>query len=422
MFSQNLVGARPAPSLRRIKWLASGLLLLCIVILVLAKIFQQDYPVLGFVAAFAEAATIGGFADWYAVIALFRHPLGIPIPHTAIIAKNQVRIAESLARFIGNNFLGSEPVHKKLGEINFADLISSWLENKNRIQTITQFIMRLLPQILHKADTSGLKMVVTNRIRLAISNTDISPLAASLFESLTEKKQHQKILDNVLIALGNYLIQPNSIEALGNKIRQELPSLLTFFKADAFLIRKIIGSVIKLIEEVQGDNQHPLRKEVDILIENFITNLKTLPEYQDRLESIKTAFLNRTETAQLFQSAWDSLQSFVESDSISEDSILGRQISEFLKALASQLKQDEMLQTEMNANLVDAFESLIASQKEFIAAFISNQVKAWDAVHMTHIIENSVGRDLQYIRFNGTLIGGGIGVLLYSLQLIFGLK
>ncbi len=422
MHLQHLNDAHTSSSLKRIKWLATGLLLLCITTLVLAKFFEPYYPVLGFVAAFAEAATIGGFADWYAVIALFRHPLGIPIPHTAIIAKNQTRIAESLARFISSNFLSPEPVHKKLKEINFVSLVSDWLENDNRIQSMTQFIMRLLPQILQKADTSGLKMVVTSRIKQAISQTDISPLAANLFEGLTEKKQHQKILDSALTALGNYLIQPNSIEALGNKIRQELPSLLTFFKADAFLLRKIIGSVVKLIEEVQTDIQHPLRHEVDKLIENFITNIKTLPEYQSRLDAMKMAFLNRPETAQLFQSAWDSLQNFVENDSIAKDSILGRQIGEFLKALATQLKQDEMLQMELNANLAEVAKNIIASQKEFIAAFISNQVKAWDAVHMTKIIENSVGRDLQYIRFNGTLIGGAIGVLLYSLQLAFGLK
>ena len=410
------------PSLKRIKWLASGLLFLCIAIMILAKIFQPQYPALGFVAAFAEAATIGGFADWYAVVALFRHPLGIPIPHTAIIAKNQTRIADSLARFISHNFLSTEPVHKKLKEVNFADLMSNWLDAKNHIQSITQFVLRLLPQILQKADTSGLKIIITSRIKQALSHTDISPLAATLFEGLTEKKQHQTMLDGLLTSLGNYLIQPQSLEALGVKIRQELPTLLTFFKADTFLLRKIIGSVIKLIEEVQADHHHPLRTEVDTLIENFITNLKTQPDYKNRLDALKSAFLNRPETAHLFQAAWESLQSFVESDSAAPDSLIGRQITEFLKALTVQLKHDEVLRADINLNLADACGSLIATQKDFIAGFISNQVKAWDSVHMTRTIENSVGHDLQYIRFNGTLIGGAIGVLLYFVQSSFGLK
>ncbi len=409
-------------SLQRIKWLASGLLCACIILLIFAKILERHYPVFGFLAAFAEAATIGGFADWYAIVALFRHPLGIPIPHTAIISKNQDRIATSLAQFIGNNFLKKEAIHKKVQEIDFAHHISNWLTNATNTKALLGFIVRLLPQIMQKADTSGLKSAVTNRMKEAASQANITPFVSNILGSLSTNRHHQKLLDGILTALGNLIVQPKSIEAISLKIKQELPSVFTFFKADAYLLRRIIGSLAKLIDDVQADPQHPLRAEVDSLFENFLNQLKTSPDYHEWLDTLKLSFLNRPETAQIFQSIWDHLQNFIENDVERGDSVLKQQIQAFLAVIVQQLQQDHQLRSNVNINIGNAFETIISTQKDAIALFISNQVKAWDAVHMTKMIENSVGRDLQYIRFNGTLIGGAIGVVLYSVQLFFGLK
>jgi uncharacterized membrane-anchored protein YjiN (DUF445 family) len=409
-------------SLKRIKWLASGLLFTCIILLIFAKILERQYPAFGFVAAFAEAATIGGFADWYAIVALFRHPLGIPIPHTAIIAKNQDRIATSLARFIGTNFLEKQAVSQKIQEIDFAHHIANWLADTVNTKALLGFIMRLLPQIMQKADSSGLKLALTNRMKEAASQANITPYVSNILSGLSSTKHHQKLLDGVLTALGNLIVQPSSIEAISHKIKQELPSVFTFFKADAYLLRRIIGSLAKLIDDVQADDKHPLRAEVDGLFDNFLVQLKTSPDYHEWLDTLKLSLLNRPETAQLFQGVWDHLQGFIESDAAREDSVLKQQIQSFIVIIVQQLSHDEQLRNNVNTTIGNAFETIIISQKDTIALFISNQVKAWDAVHMTKMIENSVGRDLQYIRFNGTLIGGAIGVILYSVQLFFGLK
>jgi uncharacterized membrane-anchored protein YjiN (DUF445 family) len=409
-------------SLKRIKWLASGLLFACIILLIIAKILERQYPAFGFVAAFAEAATIGGFADWYAIVALFRHPLGIPIPHTAIIAKNQDRIATSLARFIGTNFLEKQAVSQKIQEIDFAYHMSNWLADTTHTKALLGFIMKILPQIMQKADSSGLKLALTTRMKDVISQANITPYVSNILSGLSSTKHHQKLLDGVLTALGNLIVQPSSIEAISHKIKQELPSVFTFFKADAYLLRRIIGSLAKLIDDVQADSSHPLRAEVDDLFDKFLVQLKTSPDYHEWLDTLKLSLLNRPETAQIFQSIWDHLQGFVEGDTAREDSVLKQQIQSFIVIIVQQLSHDEQLRKNVNSNIGNAFETIIISQKDTIALFISNQVKAWDAVHMTKMIENSVGRDLQYIRFNGTLIGGAIGVVLYSVQLFFGLK
>jgi uncharacterized membrane-anchored protein YjiN (DUF445 family) len=409
-------------SLKRIKWLASGLLFTCIILLIFAKILERQYPAFGFVAAFAEAATIGGFADWYAIVALFRHPLGIPIPHTAIIAKNQDRIATSLARFIGTNFLEKQAVSQKIQEIDFSRHISNWLADTTHTKALLGFIMNFLPQIMQKADSSGLKLALTNRMKVAVSQANITPFVSNVLSGLSSTKHHQKLLDGVLTALGNLIVQPSSIEAISHKIKQELPSVFTFFKADAYLLRRIIGSLAKLIDDVQADDKHPLRAEVDGLFDNFLNQLKTSSDYHEWLDTLKLSLLNRPETAQLFQGVWDHLQSFIENDAMQDDSVIKQQIQSFIAVIVQQLSHDEQLRKNVNTTIGNAFETIIISQKDTIALFISNQVKAWDAVHMTKMIENSVGRDLQYIRFNGTLIGGAIGVILYSVQLFFGLK
>ncbi len=408
-------------SLRRIKWLASSLLIFCIALFIFAKLFEPRYPFLGFVAAFAEAATIGGCADWYAVVALFRHPLGLPIPHTAIIVRNQNRIADSLARFIGNNFLEKQPVQQKLQEVDFATHIAHWLSDETRTRSLAQSLVRLLPQLMQKADMTGLKTTITSRMKEAINQADTAPFVAKILDSVAQSRHHQKLLDGILSAFGGLIIQPQSLEAIGNKIRQELPSVFKFFKADTYLLQKIIGSTAKLIDDVQSDTNHPLRAEVDEVFASFIAKLKTAPEYHAWLNDTKVSLLNRPETAQLFQSLWDSLTHFIETDALREDSAIQQQFTDFIAAIARQLNQDEALQKQINGGVVTLIANIITSQKQAIAQFISNQVKAWDGVHMTKMIENSVGRDLQYIRFNGTLIGGAIGVALYGLKLAFGM-
>ncbi len=411
-----------ARALKRIKWLATGLLLACMVLLVFAKLLEKQYPAFGFVAAFAEAATIGGFADWYAVVALFRHPLGIPIPHTAIIAKNQDRIADSLARFIERHFLAGDPVRKKLEEVDFAAMIADWLADEKRAGSLSKFAVRLIPQALDAAGSSRLKEFVVGRMREALFKFNIAPWAAKVLDGLTEGRRHQNILDEILAALGRLLLDQNSLEAINAKIREELPSLLKFFKADAFLLRKIVASAAGLIEEVRSDPEHPMRAEVDKVVENFIEQLRTSPEYHERLDGLKKNLLSRPETADLFQVAWESLKSFITEDIAREDSSLEKHLRGLLISVAGQFRKDVALRAEVNAGMVTVLQAFIEKQKGAISLFVSGQVKAWDIVRMTTIIETNIGKDLQYIRFNGTLIGGAVGVILYSLQHLFGLR
>lgn len=170
--------------LRRTKFLATAALALCVIVFAAAKSLQGRWPWLGFVAAFAEAATIGGLADWYAVVALFKRPLGLPIPHTAIIPSNQERIADNLGRFIEANFLAPEPVRRKLGEVDFAALVADWLSDRGKAEGLARFVARLVPKMLQAIEDTGLRDFATRRMLERIGKVEVAPLAAELLLSL----------------------------------------------------------------------------------------------------------------------------------------------------------------------------------------------------------------------------------------------
>ncbi|WP_245511280.1 MULTISPECIES: DUF445 family protein [unclassified Mesorhizobium] len=262
-------------ALRRTKFVATAALALCVLVFALAKSFEGTYPWLGFVAAFAEAATIGGLADWYAVVALFRRPLGLPIPHTAIIPENQNRIADNLGRFIEVNFLAPEPVREKLAEVDFSALVADWLADAERAAGLSRFVARLVPQTLAAVEQSGLRGFVTSRMMDEVEKVPLAPLAAELLSALTDDRRHQKLFDEFTRVIGRFLNDEEALSAMREKIREELPSLFNLFRADAYLLKKIVASAGTLLEEVRADPDHPMRAEFDRFARTFIERLRT---------------------------------------------------------------------------------------------------------------------------------------------------
>lgn len=409
-------------ALRRMQFMATALLGLSLATLVLAKGLEPRWPALAYLAAFAEAATIGGLADWYAVVALFRRPLGLPIPHTAILPANQERVAESLGEFIESNFLKEETVRRKLNEVDFAGLIVDWLADEKRAASLAGYATRMLPQMLAAADASHAKAFVAARMREAAGRVNIAPFAANLLEGLTDSGRHQQFLDELLESLRQLLLQPKSVELVLQKIREELPTLLRTLGADGFLLRKILISVVGLIEEVRQTPDHMLRREVDRLMKKLVWRLRTSEDFRARIEAFKTSLLDRPETAELVEAAWDGLRQYIEQEIRRDDSVIRQHLTEILVASARHLGADADLRADVNAGMVTALAAFIERQKSGVSRFISAQVKGWDMAHMTELVETKIGRDLQYIRFNGTLIGGLIGLTLYAVMHAFGLR
>ncbi|MFD1983009.1 DUF445 domain-containing protein [Mesorhizobium newzealandense] len=406
-------------ALRRTKLVAAAALAFCVLVFAVAKSFEHTYPWLGFVAAFAEAATIGGLADWYAVVALFRRPLGLPIPHTAIIPENQSRIADNLGRFIEVNFLAPEPVREKLAEVDFSALVADWLADAERAAGLSRFVVRLVPQTLAAVEQSGLRGFVTSRMLEQIEKVPLAPLAAELLSALTDDRRHQKLFDEFTKVIGRFLNDEQALATMREKIREELPSLFNLFRADAYLLKKIVASAGSLLDEVRADPDHPMRAEFDRFAQAFIEKLRTSKQYAKRAEKLKRDFLARPEVRGLAGDMWASLSQFIEQDTKAPESIIRAHLANMFVEVGRHLASDAQIRADMNQGFVVALASFVESQKSGVSKFIADQVKRWDLAQLTRLIEMNIGRDLQYIRFNGMIIGGLAGVVLYVAERLF---
>ena len=405
-----------ARDLRRIKLAATALLVFTAALFIVARHFEPRHWAWGYVAAFAAAATVGGLADWYAVVALFRRPLGLPIPHTAIIPHNHLRIADTLGEFIETNFLAPGPVEARLREVDFAALVADWLSDRERSAALASFVLRLLPQSLGAIEQSGLKGFIGKRIMAELERVELAPLAAGLLSAVTEKGRHQRLLDELLAALEKVLTNEETLAALREKIRKELPALFNLYRADAYLLRKIVASTSAFIQDARVDPRHPLRQEFDGFVTGFIDRLRNSESFARRAESLKRDLLARPEVAAVAEGAWESLKSFLEQDARASDSQIRRQLEAMLVDVGGQLARDPAIRAEINRGMVRVLADFVESQKSGVGRFIADQVKSWDIDMLIGRIELTVGRDLQYIRFNGAMIGGLAGLALHALE------
>jgi uncharacterized membrane-anchored protein YjiN (DUF445 family) len=407
-----------AAELRRIKFAATAVLCGCLFLIVIARALERRHPAFGFLAAFAEAGAIGGLADWYAVVALFRRPLGLPIPHTAIIPSNQQRIAEKLGEFIEEQFLDAAPVEAKLNQTDFASFFSDWLDDRKRSGDLARFMLRLMPEAIAAAESSGLKSFIARRAQAQLQSIDFTPLAAGALRTFVSDGGHQRLLDDVMAAVHEALNKPQTLAAIREKIRAELPTLLKFYRADAYLMKKVAASAAAFFEDVRANPAHPLRGEIDRLALSLIERLETEPAVAAQLAEVERNLLSRPEVGDLAERLWSNVKIFIERSAAAETSTLQRRFAELLREVGAQLAADPEMRAEINRGCVTAASKLIAEHKREVSTFIADQVKAWDMGQLINVIELNVGQDLQYIRFNGTLIGGLAGLLLHAGEML----
>jgi uncharacterized membrane-anchored protein YjiN (DUF445 family) len=410
--------AERAAELRRVKALATLVLGSTLVLFVVAKWLLPVHPVFGFIAAFAEAATIGGLADWYAVVALFKRPLGLPIPHTAIIQSNQARIADKLGEFIQVHFLEAAPVEAKLKEIDFGSFVADWLRDRKRSDDLARFALRLLPEAVSATESSGLMTFIIRRMSSQLQAVDLAPLAAGTLRGFVAEGRHQILFDDLLRVMHETLNQTETMAIIREKVRAELPTLLRLYRADKFLVNKIVASATAFFNEVRSDPKHPFRGEFDRMVLSFVDRLGTDQAYIDRIDGLKRDLLARPELADLARTVWANTRSFIQRSASGETQVLQHHLAGMCVAAGEALAGDAELRGEINKGLVAVLRSFVADQKSGVSTFISDQVKSWDMAQLISLIEINIGRDLQYIRFNGSLIGGLAGLALYSVEFL----
>jgi uncharacterized membrane-anchored protein YjiN (DUF445 family) len=406
--------AAAARALARQKAVATGLVALCALAYAAAKALEQRHPAVAYLAAFAEAAIIGALADWYAVVALFRHPLGLKLPHTAIIPANQTRIAEAIGDFIAKHFLAGPRVGAKVLELDPAASAGRWLAEPDNRGQLAAHAARLVPDAVEAIDRELLRGEIERGVLDRLATVDFGKVIGTSLEVITRNRRHHAILDDVLGRIESQLAEPAALAAIRERIRAELPTLFRFFFADAYLLQRLVRASHALLAEVRWDPVHPLRAEFDRLIAEFIVKLRNSREHREKMEGLKQELLARAELREILLESWDRFVAALRADIERDDGIIRPGFAAFLGDMAGRLQHDADLRARLNRWLADAAAAMTERYKHEAAAFVTAQVKSWDARHAVRTIELSLGKDLQYIRINGTLVGGLLGLAIFA--------
>lgn len=407
-----------ASPVTRMKRVAGCLLLLAALLYVLATAMEPHHPAWGYLASFAEAAMVGAIADWFAVTALFRHPLGLPIPHTAIIPRSKARIGQSLSTFITTHFLATPLVLSKLEALDLGGRLANWLRHPDNAEAVGRQLVGVARFGADSLQDERVRRFVQTRLTKRMRKADLAPVCGQILEVLTRQGKHQAMLDEGLARL-DILLQDEDTRALvANAITAEVRTLryLGLGKAvGGWSANKFVDGVSALIAEIANDPQHALRTRFDEHLEGYIERLRHDPGYRLEVERIVGQLLEHPATTAYIQSLWSELTEWLKADLASPDSRIGQHIVRLTQALGDALASDTAMRNWINERLLAAAPAMLERYRGQIGAYIAQRVENWESRELVEQMEQSVGKDLQYIRINGTLVGGLVGLVLHAL-------
>ena len=390
---------------------ATGLLVFMGALFVVARFFEPRYSWLGFIRATAEASLVGGIADWFAITALFRHPLGVPIPHTAIIPSRKDRIGRSLGNFVQNNFLSPEVLAAKLRAAHLSRRAAEWLAEPEQARKAAQnvaAVLRSAGQVVRDEDVHSL---LDRSVVEPLRRVPIAPVLSKGLELLTLDGRHQQLLDRVINGLTG-LVAENE-ELIRERIREESPWWVPEMVDDK-IHRKVLGGIERTLFEVQADPEHRLRRQFDQLLIEWIMQLQESPEVIARAEAIKHQILDPETSGRLAASIWHEAKAALGRENVGQDGGAMDAVARGMSALGRAALEDEALLQKVDGWIISAVLKVVDQHRHEVAQLIAQTVSAWDPSETSRRIELLVGRDLQFIRINGTLVGGLVGLILYS--------
>ncbi len=398
-------------NLTRMKWRATGLLVLMGLVFIVTSWYEPAYPWLGYIRATAEASMVGGIADWFAITALFRHPLGIPIPHTAIIPSRKDRIGRSLGNFVQNNFLSPDVLVAKLRAAQISRRAAEWLSVPENGRKAAQNIASALRGAGNVVRDEDVHSLLDRTVVEPLRQIPIAPILAKGLALLTVDDRHQQLLDRLIHGLLR-LVAENE-ELIREKIREESPWWVPRMVDDR-IHQKVLGGIERTLIEVGEDPDHALRHQFDQLLADWMVQLQESPEVIARAEAIKQQVLDPETSGRLAASLWEELKQVLGRQSAeSEDNMPGA-VARGLSALASAALQDEALLEKIDGWVIGAVLGVVEQHRGEVGQLIAQTVSSWDPEETSRRIELLVGRDLQFIRINGTLVGGLVGLLIYT--------
>ena len=403
------------PGAAGMKLAATGLLVLMAAVFAVTRALEPRYPWLAFVKAFAEAAMVGGLADWFAVTALFRHPLGLPIPHTAIIPRNKDRIGETLATFIRDNFLIPSVVARRMRNIDVAGAVGRFLQTPAGEGTrIRAGASRLIADIFESLDDERLGGIVKGAVATRIRKMEVSPLLGHALASAINEDRHVPMLEAAIRWTARALDANEPL--IREMVHKKANWVLKLAGLDAKLADAIVDGLKKLTVEMSTDPAHPVRIKIEEALAQLANDLQTRPETRERVEAIKEQLLDNKSVSLWIDAIWQKGRESIIKAARNPDAVLAGKLGEVLKSMGATLESDSRIRAAINQFARRAVVGLSASYGGSMVKLVSETVRTWDARTVTARLEAAVGRDLQYIRINGTLVGGLVGVVIHILD------
>jgi len=409
--------------LRRSKRNALGLLLTAAALFVVTLFLPPNFWILG-LKAIAEAAMVGALADWFAVVALFRR---VPVPfiagHTAIIPKNKDKIADNLAIFVQEKFLAPESIVELIRKHDPARMISDWLNAPDNAPRFAHYLVKMMRGFLEFTDDQRIAQLIKRALFRVIDKIDLSQSVATILESLTKDGRHQALLDQAMDQLEALLAKESTRSFISTQIvnwmKREHP-LTAKLLPTGWLGRNgadmVSNAVNSVLDDMGNDQSHAFRKGFDRSVQKFIWTLQNDPAAAQKAEEIKQYLKNDEKLNDYVMQLWSDMRGWLKEDLDSPNSRVRLKITESGEWLGQALEQDEKLRASLNLQMETVAARMAPDFAEFLTRHISDTVKSWDARDMSRQIELNIGKDLQFIRINGTLVGAFIGLILYLLS------
>ncbi|GJQ06358.1 membrane protein [Capnocytophaga cynodegmi] len=407
--------------LRFHKRIATALFLFMTLMYIAMVILQKKAPewsFVGYIKAFSEAAMVGALADWFAVTALFHKPLGLPIPHTNLIENRKKDIGDNLGNFVVENFLKAENIRPYVESINVSSFIVKYLNKEKNINILINEIKVKLEEIIENTNDKKITNFITEKSKLLLQEIELNTLISNALEYLLKEKEHQKILDFIFLKIQSYILENKNL--IHKKISQESAFFIPDF-IDKILADKITAGLANYMAEAAENKEHSIRKEIENQLLLLKEDLKNEPHWKQKLEKLKDNLLQSENIEKYAESIWVYIKNFLKEDlsKLLNDSILKSYLKKSILNFTSQLQTDKQLQNRIDGWSQKTIYQFILKNRNEAGLLISQTVGNWKGRELSEKLELEVGKDLQFIRINGTLVGGLVGLIIYIITQFF---
>ncbi len=401
---------------RQMKMIATGMLVVMAGVYVAMRIIGPVHPMIGFVKAFAEAAMVGGLADWFAVTALFRHPLGLPIPHTAIIPRNKDRIGDTLATFLRDNFLTPAVVARRMRGLDVAGAAGRFLASEDRGGSgrLRDGASRLLADILESLDDDRLGGMAKTAVAERLRRMDVSPLLGQTLTAAIREGRHVPLLDGIINRAS--LIIASNEEIIREMVHERAGRILRWTGLDENVSNAVITGLNKLVFDMADNPDHPLRLKINEMLEDLAFDLQHSEAMQARVQTLKDELVDNPAMQAWIDGLWQQGRAALLRAARDPDKAMAGKLGDTLRQLGQTLQTDDRIRTTINRCARRAAVGATASYGDGIVKLVSDTIRSWDVGKVTERVETAVGRDLQYIRINGTLVGGLVGLAIHAVD------